>query len=769
MTVSTTTSAVAYTGTNTTAVFPYNWSIAQASDLIVYQGNGIAPYTLLALTSDYTVTGVEFPTGGSVALTAGNLAIGQKLFIASDPLEIQALLLQQGAPMNPADIMNALDLLTREVQAVRRIADDSIHIPVAESLAGLNTTLPPALARAGLFPTFDTNGNLILSSSSPAVSSLISVINIAALKNIASPTTSTAYAVTGYSTTGDGGGGLFFWNSTSTEADNGGTIFQRTAGGVGRFYRIYNDGLNIRWFGAKGDFPGLVDDTVAIQNCINAAAAPGGNVGGAVDLDIGTFMISKITLPPAITLYGHGRQCTNLIGKVGTVGKMITDQGNAAKICLFDFALYGNSVAGYTAGIDLGNNAIQWGTEAIMRGMWVRDFVGGYGLFLNGDVGFVEGISIWNCLTCLRNIGNVNRFTDVVLEGALGNTMTTDGSGHLYIGLEIEAPPAGFVPWISLEDDCVVDGLTISLTSGVTYSYIISFETTTLNVDINGITLFPNTATVTNGIILHGAAPYYFLPSADVQNSSYRTSDTQRFNITEAVATGPGVTGRAFSIGGWLPNLMITLDQNVADDIYIDFASSRAVYSNKQYIVTNPTAKTAWITGVSGLLILTGDQYLDENFPYPVKQYQRFAWETNVLNGGASSSILIGTITNAYADLSATTNPDGTWILGQILRNKSSKITATNNLERVVTVSGTSGTLAGCTGSITNGTTALTVNNGSLLRLYEYLTIAGLNATPRYITAISGNNVTLSAPANATVAAAAVTFQAPTVRNLVTV
>lgn len=765
MTVPNETDYSRYTATGSDSAYQYTFRIFNQDELTVQTMTTAGVITTLTITTDYTVSGVGAYGGGTVTLTAGNLGAGIVIQITRIPPITQQISLQTQGAYSPTAVEGMDDLLTMISQALQTQANHAIHGPLVDA-STVDMQLPAAVTRSGKFVTFDVDGSVALSTSSPAVSALVSVVTIAALKNVASPVTNTLYGVAGYNTSGDGGGGLFFWNSTSTATDNAGTVFQRTAGGAGRFLRIYNDGLNIRWFGAVGD--GITDDTTAIQNCITAAALPGGNVGGVVDLDVGTFVISKITVPPACTLCGHGRMATNLLGKVGTVGKMLTDQGNAAKICLFDFAMYGNSVAGYTAGIDLGNNSTQWGTEAIMRGMWVRDFVAGYGLFLNGNVGFVEGISIWNCLTNLRVLGSTNRFTDVVLEGALGNSLMTDGAGNLFIGLEIEAPPTGFVPWISLEDDCVVDGLTFSLTSGVTYSYLISFETTTLNVNISGLTVFANTATVTNGVILHGAAPWYFLKLADAQISSYRTVDTQRFNITESLAAAQ--SGRAFSVGGWLPNLMITLDQNVTDDLYIDYASSRSVYPNKRYEVTNPTAKTAWITGVSGLLILTGDQYLDEAMPYPVKQYQRLSWETNVLNGGAASSILIGSCTNAYADLSSATNPAGTWVLGQILRNKASKITTTNNLERVVTVSGTAGTLAGATGAIISGLSALAVNNGALFHLYDFLTVSGLDATPRYVTAKSGNNLTVSAPANATVGpTAAITFQAPTVRNIVTV
>jgi hypothetical protein len=116
----------------------------------------------LVLNTDYTVAGVGSPTGGAITLLAGNLTAGYILFIASDPLEIQALLLQQGAAFNPGDLMNALDLLTRMMQAVRREADNSLQFPVAESLLGQNAIFPAAVNRRNRFVGFDVNGLLTL-------------------------------------------------------------------------------------------------------------------------------------------------------------------------------------------------------------------------------------------------------------------------------------------------------------------------------------------------------------------------------------------------------------------------------------------------------------------------------------------------------------------------------------------------------------------------------------------------------------------------------
>jgi len=160
MTVPNTTSAVSYSGTGNTATYAFTWGILAAADLVVYTYvAGASTPTKLALTTDYTVAGVGVPAGGTITLVAGNLATGVQLFIASDPSQIQGLLLFQGAAFNANDIMNTLDYLTRMVEANRRLINNCIQIPVNESLLGLTTVLPAASARAGLSILFDAAGN----------------------------------------------------------------------------------------------------------------------------------------------------------------------------------------------------------------------------------------------------------------------------------------------------------------------------------------------------------------------------------------------------------------------------------------------------------------------------------------------------------------------------------------------------------------------------------------------------------------------------------
>lgn len=79
------------------------------------------------------------------------------------------------------------------------------------------------------------------------------VNSIADLRTQTGMTANELAIVLGYANPGDGGGGEFYWNPTSTANHNGGIFVAPSAGGNGRWIRIFDGPVHVKWFGAKGN------------------------------------------------------------------------------------------------------------------------------------------------------------------------------------------------------------------------------------------------------------------------------------------------------------------------------------------------------------------------------------------------------------------------------------------------------------------------------------------------------------------------------------
>lgn len=161
--------------------------------------------------------------------------------------------------------------------------------------------------------------------------------------------------VLGYHTPGDGGGGTFYWDSTSIESDNSGTIIQATGITTGRWKRVYSGAVNVKWFGAKGD--GDTDDTLSIQKALAVSKKiyvpymPTEYIVNNLALTNGCTIIGDKTLIKAnagnsVFLTNQETHNITLEGFVVTDGKHLflqTDRTNYSAYCNFkNIEVYAN-------------------------------------------------------------------------------------------------------------------------------------------------------------------------------------------------------------------------------------------------------------------------------------------------------------------------------------------------------------------------------------------------------------------------------------------
>jgi parallel beta-helix repeat protein len=130
---------------------------------------------------------------------------------------------------------------------------------------------------------------------------LLVVPNVTSLRALVGTERSVA-VLAGYSTPGDGGGGVFIWDTTSV-VDDGGTVFN--AGGLNSsssgWRRVHSEALNVKWFGAQGAGRPTDDDAPAINQALTAAA------GKTLYFPPGIYRVtSSLQVRPNTQLRGDG-------------------------------------------------------------------------------------------------------------------------------------------------------------------------------------------------------------------------------------------------------------------------------------------------------------------------------------------------------------------------------------------------------------------------------------------------------------------------------
>ena len=157
-----------YVGNGATATYTYSFRIFSSSDLKVTKTDTSGVSTTLTLTTDYTVTGVNSASGGTITLTAGNLTSGYALTIRFQRSIQQATDLRNQGGYFASTHENKFDETTRYAQQLQDQADRSLKLPETEVGTATKTTLPTATSRASKFLGFDSSGNPIAAAGTSA-------------------------------------------------------------------------------------------------------------------------------------------------------------------------------------------------------------------------------------------------------------------------------------------------------------------------------------------------------------------------------------------------------------------------------------------------------------------------------------------------------------------------------------------------------------------------------------------------------------------------
>lgn len=181
----------------------------------------------------------------------------------------------------------------------------------------------------------------------------IVVDNVAALKalTVASLSNGQVILTRGYYTTNDGGQGAYTYNSSSSASDNGGTVIAPTSGS-GRFLLQVSEYVNVKQFGAKGDFNHSTntgtDDSVRIQAAINC--------GKALLFPSGNYLASGLTVAvPSLCL--RGIKANGLYGNIGVTIKTLSKTTNLFTVSTYGLRVYDILFVGGSSDSQFGNDA----------------------------------------------------------------------------------------------------------------------------------------------------------------------------------------------------------------------------------------------------------------------------------------------------------------------------------------------------------------------------------------------------------------------------
>jgi len=161
-----------------------------------------------------------------------------------------------------------------------------------------------------------------------AAGSVASVLNIAAAKALAILEDTQAVYIRGYTTEGDGGGGMYVYDASSAATANDGTVLALDTL-PGRLLHGETTAITVKTFGAVGD--GVADDTAAIQATIDT--------GEAVRAPKGTYSFTELSCSYNTLITGSGMDETVFVSSSNNVAIVFNQPALAAQRFQCNFGL----------------------------------------------------------------------------------------------------------------------------------------------------------------------------------------------------------------------------------------------------------------------------------------------------------------------------------------------------------------------------------------------------------------------------------------------
>ena len=223
---------------------------------------------------------------------------------------------------------------------------------------------------------------------SPLVGSVASTLNIASAKALTTLTDGQAIYIRGYTTAGDGGGGMYVYDASSAATANDGTVLALDTL-AGRLLHSETTLITVKTFGAVGD--GVTDSTTALQNAINNLS-PGDalNTGDSSDI----YIFSNLTLITDIVWAGQGTLKGTVSGIKPTKAALIAAGNAAAREALID-AYYTSTITTAVTNVTSGTLSL---ADCVVKGPAIQFYakgrvelsdVGFYGISLATEAGHI--------------------------------------------------------------------------------------------------------------------------------------------------------------------------------------------------------------------------------------------------------------------------------------------------------------------------------------------------------------------------------------------